>query len=300
MPNQSNKPLAPKSNNQKPRAFIGPQADKAFARIAAPEIKYRVLLGHLIYHVRTVLDLLIARPIGALLIRVWLYNLPGASLIEQAGLPRFAIENLLGTKSLILHVNPNELIQFTMHPPDTKKKPSANALIWDGDWDLCRVDLRTDYAIKLIQDLDANRNNLENTAKYKELTEQLNAGKPFSSHREGIYLNSKERILAYLQVYLDFLDNMAANGYQPQRTKDYLGVVVSREGRLLKTKRGAHRLAMAQHIGLPSIPVQVRHIHRQWWEQITQNTTRKESLKRLIKQLQKVKPEQEAGTIKPF
>jgi len=281
-----------------PRPVAGPQADPAFARIAAPEIRQRVRLARAVHRVRSFGQQCIGHPMGNMLLQIWLRGWPGAQRVEQKGLPRHSVTAWLGQDALTLHLNPRELVQFAETAPYKHiKRPPSVAFIWDGDWDLRRSDLRIDYWIRHMRDLDQNRHNLERTEKFRSLMEKLEAGKPFRSHQEGIYLNSRQRILDYLSVYLGFLDNMAINGYDDTRAKDMLGVVVSREGRILKINRGLHRLAMAQWVGLPTIPVLVRHIHRQWWEEITRGTTGAQALKRVRDALPHCRPEQDSGPL---
>lgn len=280
------------------KTVLGPQADPAFARIAAPEIRNRVRLAHIAHRIRTFIQNYVGLPLGKLLLHIWLHDWPGARLIEKKGLPRHNIISLIGQESLVVHINPRDLVQFaeTSPTPDIKRPPSVS-FIWDGDWDLRRSDLRIDYWIAHMRDLDENRNHLERTQKYQALMDDLKAGKPFRSHQEGIYLDTPERILDYLSVYLGFLDNMAEHGYDTRRAKDGLGVVISREGRILKINRGLHRLAMAQWLGLPAIPVHVQHVHRQWWERVTHGTTGKAALQRITAALQECKPEAESGPL---
>lgn len=290
----------PHDNHQKSpqNAVLAPSADPAFASIVAPEIRHRVRIAHAVHHLRNFNQAWIGRPVGHILLNIWLRNWPGARLVEKKGLPRHSVTDYLGAEALILHVNPRELVQFAEYAPKGEtRRPSSMAFIWDGDWDLRRSDLRVDYWIAHMRDLDENRHHLERTRKFKSLMADLEAGKPFRSHQEGVYLNSRQRILDYLAVYLGFLDNMAEHGYDTTRAKDNLGVVISREGRILKINRGLHRLAMAQWLGLPSIQVQVRHIHRFWWEQIVQNTRGQEALQRISEALHTCHPEQDSGPL---
>ncbi len=282
----------------KPGAITGPQADPAFRPLAAPEVRHRAMLAHVTHHLREGLDALIGRPMGAALLQVWHRNWPGAATVERLGLPRHNLERLLGRPALTLHLNPRELVQFAEHDPDRRKKrPSSLAFIWEGDWDLRRSDLRRDYWLGHMRDLDENRHHLERTRKYQELMDRAAAGRPWQSHREGLYLDSHERILAFLQLYLDFMDNMARHGYDENRAKDPLGVVISREGRVLKINRGLHRLGMAQWLGLPSIPVQVQHVHRLWWLQITEGRRGPDALERMCAALRECVPEQAHGPL---
>ena len=291
-------PSQHRHTTRRAKKVVGPQADPAFTRIAAPEIRHRVRLAHIVHRIRQVNQDWIGLPLGNVLLRIWLNGWPGAGLIEKKGLPRHNITALVGQQSLVLHVNPRDLVQFAETAPTRQsRRPPSVAFIWDGDWDLRRSDLRIDYWIGHMRDLDENRHHLEHTRKFQSLMADLKAGKPFRSHQEGIYLDSPERILEYLRVYLGFLDNMAEHGYDAARAKDGLGVVISREGRILKINRGLHRLAMAQWLGLPTIPVHVQHVHRLWWERVTHGTTGNTALQRIIAALPDCRPEPDSGPL---
>jgi len=281
------------------KGIVGPQADKDFQAIAAPEIRRRVLLAHAVYAVRQTTKRLLGLPIARLLLWLWQRQWPGAHFIERLGLPRTGIECAYGKEALILHINPRELKQFAMHPRGTKRKPTSEAFIWDGNWDLCRVELQNDYALKFIRDLAIHRDDLSKTKKYEQLLKLAKAGTPFQSHQEGVYLNSKERILEYLSVYLGFLDQMATRGYQAERAKDYPGVAITREGRLVKVRRGAHRLAMAQWLGIKSLPVQVHYVHRHWWNRLRNGLHNRTALNTVLAELPHVPFETELGELSP-
>ncbi len=287
-----------RTDRTRSHALSGPQADLAFAPLAAPEIHRRVRLAHLSYQTRTLSRRYIGGPLGDQLFKVWLRGGLGASLVEKFGLPRPNLIAYLGEASLTLDVNPRELFQFAMHLPRHQgKRPSSLAFIWDGDWDLRRDDLRMGYWLNLVRDLDENRHHLERTAKFKELFQKIKDGDPWHSHQQGVYLDTPEKIFSYLNVYVGFLDNMIEHGYDRQRPKDALGVVISREGRILKINRGLHRLAMAQWIGLPTIPVQVRHIHRLWWQDVTRGANGEIALERMRDALPRLSPEQAHGPL---
>lgn len=282
------------------KTVTGPQADPAFARLAAPEIRHRMRLARVVHSVQTVSRNVVGRPLGNACLKLWLRDLPGAQWIEKQGLPRHSIISYLGQNALVLHLDPRKLIQLATHAPrNQEKRPSSMAFIWDGDWDLRRRDLRVSFWLDHMRDLDENRHQLEHTKEFQKLMGDLEAGKPFQSHQEGFYLNSQERILEYLAVYLGFLDNMAQQGYDSSRAKDSLGVAITREGRIIKINRGLHRLGMAQWLGLPEIPVQVQHIHRDWWHRITRGASGDAALQRVVHALPDCPPEQESGPLTP-
>lgn len=287
-------------NNSSPSTpgILGPGADKALAPLTAPEMRQRVLVAHLTERFRQATQEKLGLPLGRVLLNLWLRNIPGEQKIEEWGLPRHVIEEQLGVEALTLHVDPRQLIRIAVHARrSVEKRPSSLAFIWEGSWDLRREDLRVGTRYRFISEIDENRDSLQDTERYKKLLRYIERGRPWASHQQGVLLDTPEKIADYLRVYLHYLDDMALNGYDASRGKDPIGVVISREGRILKANRGLHRLAMAQRLGLPSIPVQVRHIHREWWDKIRQGTTGHEALERLRLALLTCTPETNPGPL---
>src|SRR5690625_2411593 len=173
--------MASSSSQQqsKKTPIAGPQADPAFANLAAPEIQHRVRLAHAVHHVRTVSQNAVGKPLGHMLLSIWLHRLPGARLIEKKGLPRHNVISYVGQDALVLRLDPRKLVQLATHAPrHAQKRPSSVAFIWDGDWDLRRRDLRVSYWLDYIRELDENRHQLERTKKFKSLMAKLEAGTP--------------------------------------------------------------------------------------------------------------------------
>lgn len=280
------------------KALLGPGADAAFSSLAAPEIRQRVLLAHWVAHSRDKTQQYLGFPLGRIMLQRWMRSKAGSRRIEAFGLPRHIVHETLGEPALTLHVNPRELIRMAIQAPRTQeKRPSSLAFIWEGSWDQRREDLRVGTRYSLISDLDENRHQLEQTVRFKKLMKRIEQGKPWESYQQGVFLDTPEKILEYLRIYLGFLDEMARDGFDPRRGKDALGVVISREGRILKINRGLHRLAMAQRLGLPSVPVQVRHVHRYWWDQVTAGATGELALHRMQQALRRCVPETQAGPL---
>lgn len=282
--------------NSHARQLLGPGADEAFIPLASPRIRRRVRIAHLTERWRGALQQSVGLPLGRIAHRRWTNDKAESRYIEALGLSRHALEEALGSAALTLHVDPRKLIRIAVHAPrHVEKRPSSLAFIWDGNWDLRREDLRVGTRYRLISELDEHRNHLERTARFKELMDCIERGEPWASHQQGVLLDTPEKILDYLRVYLDFLDDMAANGFDPSRGKDPIGVAISREGRVLKINRGLHRLAMAQRIGLPSIPVRVRCVHRIWWDRITQGAGGVAAIESIRHALQECIPEESPG-----
>ncbi len=278
---------------------LAPAGDPAFAPLFDPRMRWPVRRAKLQVALRDGFQRWLVVPVERRLMRSWLVQVPGSSMVERWGLPRRAVEERLN-EALTLHVNPRDLIRSTdWRGYPHKLRPSSSACIWDGEWDLRRGDLRFGSRYRFISDLDEHRNDLTRTERFAKLASYLRNGRPWASHQQGILLDSEQRILLYLRVYLSFLDDMAARGFDATRGKDELGVAVSREGRLIKINRGLHRLAMAQRLGLPSVPVRVRAIHREWWQRIVGDAQGHNALDRVTKALHNCHPEQSPGALDP-
>ncbi|MDS1139377.1 hypothetical protein RE432_02940 [Pusillimonas sp. SM2304] len=278
--------------------LMGPETDKEFMPLGSFEIRRRVLLARLTAALRDDVQRYIGMPAGRILLKRWLSGKRGARFIERHGLPRHNLEEYLGAPALTLHIDPRTLIRnVAFLPRKVEKRPSSMAFIWDGHWDLRRDDLRLGSRYRFISDIDEHRDQLERTERFQELAACIEQGRPWSSHQKGILLDTPEKIKSYLRVYIGYLDDMAAKGYVADVTRDDLGVAISREGRILKINRGLHRLAMAQRLGLPRVPVRVRAVHRIWWDQITEGASGQLALERLCQALGQCVAEQKAGTL---
>lgn len=278
---------------------MAPAGDPAFAPLYDSRMRWPIRRARLQVAVKEGFQSGVGLPLERMLFRVWKHGLPGAAPVERRGLPRRVIERELGS-ALVLRVDPRDLIRITdWRGRARRSRPSSSAFLWEGDWDLRRGDLRHGSRYRFISDLDRHRDDLRATERFRELKARLDDGRPWASHQQGILLDSEERILTYLRVYLSFLDDMAAHGFDDDRGKDALGVAVSRDGRLIKINRGLHRLAMAQRLGLDSVPVSVKAVHRAWWERVTAGTTGLAALERLKEALADCTPETEPGPLDP-
>lgn len=241
----------------------------------------------------------VGTPLESALMMLWKWRLPGADSIEAMGLPRRAIERLLGDR-LVIKVNPGDLIRIRDWRKFKKKEhPSSNTFIWTGDWDQRWNDFRESSRSRFIRDIDENRHHLKASNAYQRFLSMLEKGEPWRSHQQGVLLDTEKRIIEYLRAYIGFLDDMAEFGFNKGRGKDELGVAITREGRFLKLNRGLHRLAMAQHLGLSSIPVSVKAVHRDWWVRVTGDTYGQAALSRVAEALAGVAAEVEPGCLDP-
>ncbi|ANF57422.1 hypothetical protein [Halotalea alkalilenta] len=278
--------------------LLGPGADPLFRDLVSSSMRWQAGLAHLEHRIRSLSQRWVSGPMERLLLRHWRDRGRWTPAIERMGLPRRAMQAALGEAALTLYVDPRKLIRIVKHAPrEQEPRPSSKVFIWDGNWDLGREDLREGSRYRFISDLELHRDELRESESYRRLYADLAQGEPRRFRQLGICLDSEERIEGYLRVYLAFLDGMAAGGFDASRGKDRLGVAVSREGKLLKINRGLHRLAMAQSIGLPLVPVFVQSVHRQWWQQVVGQRHGEQALAALRSALQSCVPEEAPGPL---
>lgn len=275
-----------------------PAEDEAFRELLDPRMKWGIRRARWQADLREAFLRHVSGPVEEALFRRWSHGKTGGRWVERQGLPRRAVEARLG-EALVVHVDPRELIRDLNPKGLGGKRPSSSAFIWDGDWDQSRGDLRRGSRYRFISDLDSHRDDLTQTERFRQYRSRLQSGNPWTSYQQGLLLDSEEKILAYLRTYLQFLDGMAESGFDARLGKDDLGVAVTRDGRLLKVNRGLHRLAMAQRLGLPSIPVVVRGVHRQWWERVVDGACGETALSRVAKALNDCTPETLPGELDP-
>ncbi|AHK80567.1 hypothetical protein M911_01670 [Ectothiorhodospira haloalkaliphila] len=100
----------------------------------------------------------------------------------------------------------------------------------------------------------------------------IRRGKAFKRKgRRHILIDTETKLLNYMSRYLAIMKDMQTHGYREDADPHELGIAVSAAGELLKISSGKHRLAMAQVLGLTSVPVRVHHISREWWRMQTSN-----------------------------
>jgi hypothetical protein len=116
---------------------------------------------------------------------------------------------------------------------------------------------------------------------FKRMRARARRNKPV--RRYGTSLDSDEKIHAYFRYFLDLIDSIREHGMRDQgslagmqvpigldvrgrhaRHRNNIGVAVAADGRLLRFLGGRHRMAIAQALGLNSVPVEVRFVHARW------------------------------------
>lgn len=100
--------------------------------------------------------------------------------------------------------------------------------------------------------------------------------------RNTVALSTQELLDQYFIAYLNLLNSIRHHGLLPhsdapnyfipaalrpairKRSERNIGVAIGPDGELLRFRHGQHRTALAQLLGLPAIPVELRMVHTDW------------------------------------
>lgn len=254
-------------------------------------LRLRILISRVSHGIRNRLYDSIASPLENFVFTRWLEGDKAAGFIENNYLPRRCVENYLGDR-LALSLNPDHIkYHVSMTRSFRSRRTGSKAkhvFIWPGDWDLETFPFDDNPRYLFINDIWQHREDLSQSQAYVRLVERIREGKPFTSHHKGILLNSEEKVALYLQRYISYMRDMQDRGFDRNKGKDSLGVAIGRDGDILKTNRGLHRLAMAKVLGIDEISVSIKAVHEEWWrENITKNRGR-ESLEKLGSRIQEL------------
>ncbi|WP_227370550.1 hypothetical protein [Halomonas sp. M20] len=270
-----------------------PSGEPAIPALYDPQLRWAMLRSRWAYIVRLAFEMRILRPLEDRLFERWLTQKRFARQVEATGLPYRSVEAHLD-KNLALQVDPNALTQLISiprsFPVKSERRSALNQFIWKGEWDRTRYDFRKGSRYRLIDDIWRHQDDLIESASYRRLVQRIAQGNPFRSHQKGILLNTPDKVLAYLNVYIGYMKDMQRDGFDNTLGKDRLGVAIDRHGRVVKLNRGLHRLAMAQVLGLKTIPVQVRSVHARWWFEVTSGERGEAALMKMVEALRDCRP----------
>jgi len=252
----------PVSNISKHNGFI---TESAFLELYHPRLHPSMLRAKIQKKTRQGFEKIIGRLLEDFLLGLWLKNHSMGKWVEQMGLPRRSMEKRF-KHSLSLEVDPNSLNNLVSFKNKYQRRHLGNRFIWDGDWDKRTRHFHDTKRYKFLADIWENRSDLSKSKRFHELVNMYKKGKPYRSYHKGVYLDTEQKVHRFLQIYLTFMEQLRRYGYDPSLAVDPVGVALDRQGKLIKINKGLHRLAMAQIVGLKKIPVQVRAVHRLWWD----------------------------------
>lgn len=132
-----------------------------------------------------------------------------------------------------------------------------------------------------VKDFIENINNLEKTSWRKTLLDELFEN-GFAMHKK-IIMHSEREIDDFLINYVKSLvDSIKADGYDNNKNKEIGSVLVAKDGGLHKSGSGNHRFAIARILGIKPIPVVIKGIHSDWYEEKIGHSLNISALKKKI------------------
>jgi len=150
---------------------------------------------------------------------------------------------------------------------DKSKMHMSDYFIGSGEWDNILTEINTMPVLKEAKQLMEKDWDFKNTKMYLALIKRMESGNP--SKKQHILLDSKEKIddyfLRYQKLYLSIKENGFKNTLSDSRP---IGIAINKDGSISKLPGGKHRYSIAYVLGLPSIMVEIRMIHREYLQKI--------------------------------
>jgi hypothetical protein len=187
------------------------------------------------------------RRIGPMALRLWptssnpAWNFPGTADI------------VLGP-ALAIRIDPARI--GLKLAPEGQRAVRGRFLV--DDFSAYRLDRISDlYTYQDMQEIVLHGDDYRATHLYRWLKAGLDAKRPV--HGRGQVFDSDAKIEAYYRVYLDMVRSMRQDGYRHEET-DGICVGLRRDASVVLVRRGTHRIAAAQILGLPWIEACITHV----------------------------------------
>jgi hypothetical protein len=166
-------------------------------------------------------------------------------------------------------------LQVSVDPARVTRKLASRALpeiresfLVDGLGRLPSDPVASLYTYRDMEDIARHGADWRATRLGQWLEAAIEAGRP--PLVRGARVTDDAGIEAYYRVYLTMFESMRAIGYRYQGD-DQMCFAIGAEGDVLLIRRGTHRLAAAQILGVPKIEGRVTHIDRAFAERATRD-----------------------------
>ena len=144
-------------------------------------------------------------------------------------------------------------------------KFAMKKFFYGGNWDLSAIKFQDTDWIKNIRSLKLNYKNYENSNWYKFIKLHILEYGTYK-YKKKIIKNDKQ-LNYFFEIYLKkIIKSLKLNGFKINvKSKDIPKVLIGRNGKLIKTGNGCHRLAMIQEFSIKcSYPVQIVGVHKEF------------------------------------
>ncbi len=190
------------------------------------------------------------RLLAPVLIRLWPSLANPAWRLESAAA-------LVGG-GLRIQIAPSRVVR-KLSPQAQRRIKSGFLVAGLGDQPMDSIDRL--YTYHDMVEIARHREDFRATCLYRWFRASIDAARPVEAR--GVLIDSDAAIERYYRVYLDMLLSLEAKGYAYAGEDDMcFGITAGRE--IVLVRRGTHRLAAAQILGLPVVSGIVTHIDRRF------------------------------------
>ena len=136
-----------------------------------------------------------------------------------------------------------------------------------GDWDTMKYPVEELKTYSYLKDLWSCKDDFKQSLWYQEALNTL--------MKKGYYQHKKTKVTSlqaldalFQNSLLMLLSSMKIKGYLPHLNHENPRVIITREGELLKSRKGRHRFCAAKIVETPEIIVEIDNIHPLFLEKI--------------------------------
>lgn len=139
--------------------------------------------------------------------------------------------------------------------------------IGSGEWNEIKRDITTFPILKEAKEMLQINWRFCESESYKRYTAAIQKGKPLK--RQHVVLDSTEKINTYFLRFQKLYYSIMQHGFlsheklQGSNNRD-IGIAIDKDGSFIKLPGGQHRFALAYTMGIESIPVEIRMVHREF------------------------------------
>lgn len=132
-----------------------------------------------------------------------------------------------------------------------------------GSWDKATTSFAAHRTYQEMANLYAHAANYQDSEFFQQAKQQI---EKLGRYRyKKTHLKSVEELRCFFEEYLlQIFKSMQEQGYVATAAADHPGVMVDRDGRLIKSPRGRHRWAAASLLGIGGVVAEVDCIHPDW------------------------------------
>jgi len=175
-----------------------------------------------------------------------------------------------GYQPKIAWVHPQEIIYQARFPFPVQGQ-SAVFGKGMGSWDQCRVEFDQEMTYTSIESHYVHGRPWEETRKYQKIVnktseEPIETADSFFDSVDDVYTNMKENgYVSQVELFQKFNSTVKPKPMGSWYLPDEIRIAIGRNGELIRTTCGKHRLSIAKVLGINAkIPVVIQLVHDQW------------------------------------